>query len=317
MVQRRVAASRIMKVAITGATGFIGRALVTRLDALGHECVVLTRSPERAAQVGLPAGIRIAPVDELPAVEAVIHLAGENIAGLWTPMKRHRIYASRVAGTRKLVAAIRAASKPPQILLAASAVGIYGHRPGEQLDETAASDPCERFRQRVCVAWEREAAGARDTGCRVVTLRFGNVMARDGGFLGGLLPFYRTCGGFVFGNPGAAFSWISREDAVGLIAFALECSHLAGPINVVAPHATTQRTLARSLAPRVGRCVRGCLPAWLLRGVLGEFSCTLLDEQNVGPAQALAAGFRFNQPAWRSCLDWLDFNPDNVSRIVA
>ena len=294
-----------MKVAITGATGFIGRALVTRLDALGHECVVLTRDPERAAQVGLPTGIRIASVDQFPVVEAVIHLAGENIAGLWTPLKRHRIYASRVAGTRKLVAAIRAASKPPQILLSASAVGIYGHRPGEQLDETATPDPRRRFRRRVCVGWEREAMGAREAGCRVVTLRFGNVMARDGGFLGGLLPFYRTCGGFVFGNPSAAFSWISREDAVGLITFALECPHLNGPINVVAPHATTQRTLARSLAPRVGRCVRGCLPTWLLRRLLGEFSSTLLDEQNIVPAKALAAGFRFNHPAWRSCLDWL------------
>jgi uncharacterized protein len=302
-----------MRVAITGATAFIGRALVTHLDAFGHECVVLSRDTARAQHLALPPGIRIAPGDELPAVEAVIHLAGENIAGLWTPLKRRRIFTSRVAGTRRLVAAIRAASRPPHTLLVASAVGIYGHRPGEALDETAQPDPRKRFRRRVCVAWEKEAAAAREAGCRVVTLRFGNVMARNGGFLGGLLPFYRTCGGFAFGNASAALSWISREDAIGLITFALECAQLEGPINVVAPHAITQRTLARSLAPRVGRCVRGCLPTWLLRGLLGEFSCALLDEQNVIPGKALAAGFRFNHPAWRSCLDWLFASPSQVT----
>jgi uncharacterized protein (TIGR01777 family) len=273
-----------MKVAITGATGFIGRSLAAYLHTLGHECIALTR-----------------PFNDVPPVDAVIHLAGENPAGLWTPWKRRAIYTSRVDGTRRLVAALHRA--PPRVLLCASAVGIYGHRPGETLDESSPPDPQQRFRARVCQAWEHAASEATEFDTRVVHLRLGNVMDPAGGFLAKLLPVYRAGGCFVLGDPAASIAWVSLFDAVRLIAFAMESDALCGPLNVVAPHALTQHALTHTLARRLGVRVRGRIPAPLLRGVLGEFASALIDDQNVLPEKALGAGFLFAHPAWRSALD--------------
>ncbi|MDQ3620921.1 MAG: TIGR01777 family oxidoreductase [Verrucomicrobiota bacterium] len=293
-----------MKVAITGATGFLGHHLVGYLAGVGHECIALSRDPRRAAKAGFPAAVSVRPAGDLPPVDAVIHLAGESIVGWWTPWKRRRIFASRIDGTRRLVEAMRAMPVPPRVLLGASAVGYYGHRPGETLDETAAPDSRGRFRSKVCVAWERAALEAETLGVRVVLLRLGNIIALDGGFLGRLLPLYRA-GPFIVGQPEAKLSWISREDAVRLIAFALEKEEVRGPLNVVAPHAVTQHALATTLAERLGRRVIGSIPSRLVRAVLGEFADAVLDEQEVVPAKALAAGFQFRHPAWRNCLDAL------------
>ena len=291
-----------MKVALTGATGFLGRPLVAHLHALGHQCVVLSRDPQRARRAFSPA-VAVAPMDRLPPCEAVIHLAGESVVGLWTPWKRRAILASRVAGTRRLIAAMRELSSPPRIFLCASAIGLYGHRPGEELVESSPPDPRDRFRAQVCRAWEAAAREAEDIGARVTLLRLGNVMDPSGGFLGGLLPLYRCGASFMFGDADACLSWISLEDAVRLIGFALEKATLGGPVNVVAPAAVSQRALAQTLAVRLGRPVRGRVPARALRLLLGEFSAALLDDQNVVPQRALAAGFRFAHPAWRSCLE--------------
>jgi uncharacterized protein len=281
-----------MKIAITGASGFIGRPLLEHLQSLGHECLPLRRNRRG-----------------IPQADAVIHLAGENPAGLWTPWKRRAIFDSRANGTRALVASFREA--PPRVLLCASAVGIYGHRPGETLDENAPLDPRMRFRARVCTAWEDAATEAEEFGTRVVRLRLGNVMDPAGGFLGKLLPVYRTGGCFVLGNAGASLAWISLLDAVRMMAFAAETEVLSGPINVVAPHAISQQTLAKTLAPRIGVKVRGRIPAGLLRCALGEFASALIDDQNVAPAKALEAGFKYAHPAWRS---WLDATFEGFSR---
>jgi uncharacterized protein (TIGR01777 family) len=290
-----------MKIAITGATGFLGRALLAHLSTLGHDCLGLTRDPARA-RVSDPTGtIEYRHLDDLPAVDAVIHLAGENPAGLWTPWKRRAIFESRVIGTRTLVSALR--HRPPAVLLSASAIGIYGDRPGETLDESAVPDPQRRFRARVCLAWEHEAAAAWELGTRVVHLRIGNVMDPSGGYLGHMRPLHRVGAGFVFGNAEASVPWISLLDAVRLIAFALENETLRGPLNVVSPHPVTQRALATGLAQRVGQPIRGRLPAPLLRCVLGELASALVDDQFVIPAKATAAGFRFAHPAWRGAVD--------------
>jgi hypothetical protein len=294
-----------VKVAITGATGFIGRPLVAHLATLGHRSIVLSRSPKRAAGLGFPVGTEIATGAAIPTCDAVIHLAGESVAGLWTPAKRRRILASRVESTRRIVAELRAREHKPHTLLVASAVGYYGDRPGEVLNEDAPPDPARGFRSEVCRAWEAAAQDAEALGIRVVRLRVGNVMSTDGGFLGGMLPLWRRDVCFLFGNPDAAISWISREDAVRLIAFALELQQLRGPVNVVSPHAITQRTLVTSIAGRLGRSVIGSVPGWLLRIGLGEFATALLDDQRVVPVAAEAAGFRYQHPAWRSCLDHL------------
>ncbi len=290
-----------MNVAITGATGFIGRPLVAHLSALGHGCTVLTRRPDRAHRAS---GVRIAKADAPPSgADAVIHLAGENVAGLWTPWKRRAILTSRVESTRALVAAMRAAPVRPRVFLVASAVGIYGHRPGEMLDETSALDPRMRFRAQVCRAWEAAALEAEALGVRVVQLRLANVLGPGGGFLEKLLRAYRVGGCWVLGKPDAALSWIGLLDCVRLVAFALENDALSGPVNGTSPHAITQRTLAASLAQRTGAKLCGCVPPWVLAAALGEFSRALLDDQRVAPRRALDAGFHFLQPAWRGFLE--------------
>ncbi len=276
-----------MKIAITGVSGFLGKTLRAHLEAVGHECTPLPRKLGR-----------------LPRFDAVIHLAGENPAGLWTPWKKRAIRDSRVRGTERLVESFRHA--PPRVFLCASAVGIYGHRPGEYLDESSAPDPHMRFRARVCTAWEAAAESASALGTRVVRLRLGNVMDASGGFLAKLLPLYRSGLCFVLGDPAAFLPWISLVDAVHMIAFATESDALSGPLDVVAPHCVTQSTLAKSLAPRVGAHVRGRIPEKLLRCVLGEFASALIDNQNVAPAKALDANFKYAHPAWRSWLESLE-----------
>ena len=294
-----------MKVAITGATGFIGRPLVAHLATLGHRSIVLSRSPERAARIAFPSGTEIAANRAMPVCDAVIHLAGESVAGLWTPAKRRRIMESRVESTRRIIAELRTREHKPHTLLVASAVGYYGDRPGELLNEDSAPDPNRGFRSEVCRAWEEAAQEAETLGIRVARLRLGNVMSTNGGFLGAMLPLWRRGACFLLGNPEAAISWISREDAVRLIAFALESDQLRGPVNVVSPHAITQRTLVTSIAGRLGRSVIGKVPGWLLGASLGEFATALLDDQRVVPAAAESAGFHYQHPAWRSCLDHL------------
>lgn len=287
-----------MRVVVTGGTGFIGRSLVAHLAGLGYECTVLTRNAARAANCGLPRGVRIVKDGPFPAADAVIHLAGESVAALWTPRKRREILASRVEGTRRLVKALRDAKVRPHTLLAASAVGFYGDRPGELLDESSAIDPRGSFRSRVCGEWEAAAAEADLLGMRVVHLRLGNVLDPRGGYLGGLLPIYRWLGGFTLGAPEAKIPWISRTDAVRLIAFALAHERWFGALNLAAPRPVTHREFARGLSQRLGRPFFGAMPPSLVRLALGEFSTALLDDQEVVPAKALQAGFTFEHPTW-------------------
>jgi hypothetical protein len=294
-----------VNVLITGATGFIGRALVTYLQAHGHQCTVFSRDPVHAAECAFPADVRFASSgDGLPAgIDAVIHLAGESVAGLWTAGKRRAIMASRVEGTRQIVHAMAEAKTRPRIFLCASAVGIYGNRPGEELDESSTTDEQGSFRSQVCVAWESAADEARELGIRVVHLRIGNVVDPEEGYFARLGKLFRTGLPFVFGDGGSMIPWVSLEDCVRLIAFALETERFNGPFNVVAPNPLSHRAFAVTLATHFGRRLRGAIPAWLLRGVLGEFSCTLLDDQRVVPRCAMAAGFVFRHPAWRAWVD--------------
>lgn len=291
-----------MRLIVTGGTGFLGRPLVAHLVTLGYECIVLTRDPARAVTLGFPPGVRVQSVDPFPAGDAVIHLAGESVVGLWTARKRRAIMASRVDGTRRLVAALRTAKVRPHTLLAASAVGIYGHRPGELLDEAAPADPHDRFRAQVCRAWEAAANEAETLGLRVVNLRIGNVLHPAGGYLGGLLPIHRHLGAWIFGEADAAIPWIARDDAIRLITFALANDRWYGPLNITAPQAVTQRELATALARRFGHRTVRKVPARLVRGLLGEFASALVDDQRVVPAKALTAGFPFRHAALETWL---------------
>ncbi len=291
-----------MRIVLTGATGFLGRPLVAHLAHLGYECIVLTRDVARARARGLPPEVRLASIDDLPAADVVIHLAGESIAGLWTQRKRRAILDSRIEGTCRLVAAMRRARTRPHTFLSASAVGIYGNRPGELLDEASETDPRDRFRAEVCRSWEEAANAADAFGVRVVNLRIGNVFDPAGGYLGGLLPLYRHCGGWMFGRPEAAIPWIARADAVRLISFALANERWYGPVNVVAPEAITHRQLATGIGERFGHGGTWAIPSFLTRAVLGELSSALMDDQHVVPAKAIAAGFAFQHPAFGTWL---------------
>lgn len=291
-----------MRVVVTGGTGFLGKPLVEHLVALGYECTVLTRDPVRATSCGLPPTVTFAPLAELPPADAVIHLAGESIVGLWTARKRRAILASRVEGTRRLVAALQSAKNRPHTLLAASAVGFYGDRPGEALDESSACDPRRSFRAEVCRQWEEAANDADRLGIRVVNLRIGNVMDRAGGYLGGLLPIHRALGGFVLGNAGAVIPWISRPDCVRLITFALANERWYGPLNLTHPETLTHWHFANTVAKSLHRPCWGRVPGRLIRPLLGEFASALLDDQRVVPAKTKTAGFTFAHPSWDDLL---------------
>ena len=288
-----------MRIAITGATGFLGRPITRHLHAIGWECIAVSRNPARA---DVPGANRVVTLDELPECDAVLHLAGESVVGLWTPAKRRAILHSRVETTRALIAQMGALPRPPRVFLCASAVGWYGHRPGEILTEDSTPDPTRAFRWQVCDAWERAAAEAEALGCRVVHLRFSNALDPRGGFLGGLLPVYQRFGCWVLGNPQGAVSWIGMEDCARMVGFALESEAIRGPLNVAAPNAITQQALASGLAQSLGKRVVGRIPRALLRGALGEFSRAIVDDQRVVPAKAEALGFRWAFPAWRGWL---------------
>lgn len=273
-------------IGITGASGFLGRPLAARLAAAGHTVVPIPRE-----------------MGELPGVDALVHLAGESVAGIWTPGKRRAILESRVQGTRRLVDRMRDLAHRPRVFVCASATGIYGHRPGEVLDDEA--PPGAGFRSDVCRAWEGEARAAERFGIRTVLLRFGSVLDPAGGYFGGLIPFLRRGLCVVLGRTTDRFPWISREDAVRLVDFAIATPSLEGPVNAVAPRTPTQKEFARAAAALFRRHVLGRVPRRVLRLLLGEFARAFIDSQDVRPEKALRHGFVFRHPdleAWTPTL---------------
>jgi len=268
-----------MNVAITGATGFIGRAVAEHLRSSGHNVRAVSL---RGA---------ISP-DALAGTNAVIHLAGEPVAQRWTRAARDRILRSRVEGTRVLVKAIRA--QPPQVLISASAVGYYGSRGDEVLVESA--PPADDFLGRVAVAWEEEAQAAEPMGVRVARLRIGMVLGPRGGALARMLPPFRLGVGGRLGSGKQWMSWIHIDDLIGLIAFLMKESTVRGVFNATAPFPVTNREFTRALAEAVHRPAILPVPAWVLRLMFGEMSQVLLASQRALPDAAQRAGFIFHHP---------------------
>jgi len=265
-----------MNVAITGASGFVGRALSERLRASGHSVT--------------PISLRTQPPPEVFAgCQAVVNLAGEPVAQRWTTAARERISNSRIQGTRSLVAALR--KHPPAVLVSASAVGYYGSRRDEILAEGA--PPSADFLGQVAVKWEQEARAAEQFGVRVVTPRIGVVLGRGGGALAQmLLPFRLGVGGRL-GTGEQWMSWIALDDLVSLIEFAIEHAALTGPVNAVAPNPVTNAVFTRELAAALHRPAIFPVPAFALKILFGEMSQILLGGQRVIPQDALRAGFQF------------------------
>jgi uncharacterized protein len=279
---------------VTGATGFIGRRLVRSLE----RPVILSRRPEAARQLlgdvevfawepasGPP------PAQSLEGVDVVFNFAGESVAGgRWTAKRKERIRTSRIVGTRNLVAGIEAQKKRPQVMVSASAVGYYGSRGDEVLEEGAA--PGNDFLADVCRAWESEANRAAQFGIRVSTPRIGLVLGKEGGALGRMLtPFKLGLGGRL-GSGRQWMPWIHLDDLVGLLLRAAKYG-LTGPLNAVGPVPVTNRQFTRALAHALHRPAIAPVPEFALRLIFGELASVLLASQRVVPHGAASAGYRF------------------------
>jgi uncharacterized protein (TIGR01777 family) len=295
------------RVLVAGGTGFIGGRLVGALVARGDEVWVSTRDVRQArAQFGRSE--RVHAVDDLgllpdsSRLDAVVNLAGAMVVGgLWTRARRKVLVESRTRTSAALVALMARLERKPEVFLAASAVGVYGVRGDERLDESASGQPI--FMSALCQAAEAAAREAEQLGVRVVALRFGVVLGREGGLLPmlGLASFLGV--GARLGEGRQWFPWIHIEDAVGLILHALDDRDLAGPINAVAPSSVRQGDFAAILARAQHRPLWLTVPVKPLRLALGEMSQLLLDGQRVIPQRALQAGYRFRWPALEDALE--------------
>jgi uncharacterized protein (TIGR01777 family) len=292
-----------MTVLIAGGSGFLGAALARALRATGHRVMILTRRPQRDGDVQWLA--RPNDTSWRHAVEradAIINLAGESIAGQrWTDDRKRAIRGSRIEATTALVSAIKAVSRPPAVFISSSAIGIYGTHGDEVITEESAAG--SDFLADVCRQWETLAIEAASRS-RIVLLRSGLVLARDGGALPQLaLPFRLFAGGPV-GSGQQFMSWIGLEDWVGLVRWALATNHVSGPLNLTAPGPVTNNEFARVLGRVLGRPSFIPAPAFALRFALGELADALiLGGQRVIPARAQALGYEFKyatlEPALR------------------
>ncbi|MCP3696888.1 MAG: TIGR01777 family protein [Planctomycetaceae bacterium] len=286
-----------MKTLVTGATGFVGRRLLEQLD----DPVILSRQPDQAEKnLGIPAfswnpNSETPPVEAFAGVDAVIHLAGESVGeGRWSARKKARILESRQAGTRHLVDSLEKLETKPSVLVSASAVGYYGDRADDLLDESA--EPGEGFLAEVCKTWEAEASRARDLGIRVITVRIGIVLGSGGGALKKmLLPFKLGLGGRL-GHGKQWMPWIHLQDLVSILALAAQHPSLDGPINATAPNPVTNRDFTRSLGKALHRPTIFPVPGPMLRLALGEFGGILLHSQRVIPTALEAIEHSFHFP---------------------
>ncbi|MFZ4594765.1 MAG: TIGR01777 family oxidoreductase [Verrucomicrobiaceae bacterium] len=287
-----------MRIGITGATGLIGSAFGKLAATHGHELVAFTRAPQRTT---LPWASEVRPIDtraKLPldawGLDVLVHLAGESIMGLWTAAKKKRIRDSRVDLTQRIVRCLAEPSPRPAALISASGVGIYGSRSNEVLTES--SQHGADFLADICVEWEAAAQRAEQLGLRVVTLRTGLVLAKEGG----LLPLMRTAFSFALGGrlgSGAQWMpWIHLQDEVRLILWAVENRQVSGPLNLSAPHPVTNAEFTTLLARAVHRPAIFHAPAFLLKQLPGGFGNMILGSQRAVPDKALASGFQFDHP---------------------
>jgi uncharacterized protein (TIGR01777 family) len=282
----------VMRVLVTGGTGFVGGSLCQVLRGQGHAVTVVSRTP---AQAGGSAVSWEQLDDAVAASDAVVHLAGEPIAARrWTAAQKLRIAGSREGWTRTLVDAIERAPRRPRVLVSASAIGYYGARGDEPLDET--SPPGTGFLADVCQAWEREAARAETLGVRVVRLRVGIVLATGGGALARMVPPFRLFLGGRLGSGKQWMSWIHRDDLIGLIVEALRDPNWRGAVNATAPHPVTNAEFTQTLAEALMRPAWLPVPALALRLALGEMATMLLTGQRVLPKVAGFHSYRWRFP---------------------
>jgi uncharacterized protein len=306
-----------LKIAISGGTGFIGKALIEQLAENNHQIVLLTRNPENVDDT-LKNKISIIHwdgksanswVNSIEGADAIINLAGEPITiKRWNDATKHLILNSRLDSTKAIVRALATISKKPQVLLNASAAGYYGDIPRGDADESQKRG--NSFLAETCERWENQARLAESSGVRVAMLRYGIVLEKDGGALAKMMLPFKI---FAGGPPGSGkqwVSWIHREDAIRAIVFALENPNISGPINVASPEPVSMRDFCSTLAKALGRHSWAPVPDFVLKTMLGEMSEMLLTGQRAIPKKLQESGFKFKYPDLRQALGMI-FNGIN------
>ena len=291
-----------LRVAITGGSGFVGGSLAAFLTTGGHEVVRLTRRRDPGAgwAHGDPSAGAI-DAAALEGVDAVVHLAGTTIAGLWTPRRRREILESRRQGTELIARTAAGLERPPKVIVSASAVGWYGSRGEEELTEE--SGPGDGFLADVCRVWEDSLAPAREAGIRVVSTRFGLVLGGAGGLLAAMLPAFKLAAGARFGSGDQWMSWVAIDDVLGAVLHVLQDDTIEGPVNVTAPAPVSNREFTKTLARVLHRPALLAAPRAILERGLGEMGHDLLlTSQRVRPARLTAAGFTWLFPDLEAAL---------------
>jgi len=285
-----------MKIAITAASGLVGGALATQLEADGHAVLRVVRRVAGPAEIAWDPASSSIDYKKLRGIDGIVHLSGEPIAdGRWTPERKKRILESRVQSTRFLCETLAAMEAPPKVLVCASAIGYYGDRGEERLDED--STVGAGFLAEVCQAWEAACAPARAAGIRVVHIRIGIVLSSRGGALKSMLVPFRLGLGGRLGDGKAYMSWIALPDLVGAITHALTHDDLSGPVNGVAPNPVRNSEFTTALGHALGRPTVFPVPAFVIRAAMGEMGpALLLASTQAFPKALLASGYTFKHP---------------------
>jgi len=300
-----------MKIAITGATGFVGSRLVQKLNREGHQLLIFTRNLERAKKVFPPSAfpnLEIAQYNpkqpgewqnKISGCDGIVNLAGEPIAERWSELHKQEIKASRELATKNLVAAIAKADPKPSVLVNASAIGYYGTSETATFDEN--SPPGNDFLAEVCKNWEAESQKVTSVGVRLVILRIGIVLG-DGGALGKMLAPFKLYAGGPLGNGNQWFSWIHRDDLVNLIITALKRSDLAGTFNATAPNPVRMNQFCQVLGEVLNRPSWLPVPSFALELLLGDGAKVVLEGQQVLPKKTRSIGFEYQYPTLKPAL---------------
>ena len=296
-----------MKVAITGATGFVGSRLVEELQARGHQALILTRNRD-AALKAFPKveAVAYTPTEsgswqeEIAGCDGVVHLAGEPIAeSRWTPKQKQEILTSRQLSTRKIVEAIAKSNPKPSVLVNASAIGYYGTSETASFDETSPSS--NDFLAEVCQAWEAEAQKVKQVGVRLVVVRLGIVLG-DGGALAKMIPPFKLFAGGPLGTGKQWFSWIHRDDLVNLILEALTRKDIEGVLNATAPNPVRMSEFCQVLGKTLNRPSWLPVPSFVPEALLGEGAKVVLEGQQVLPKRTTSYGFDYKYPTLEQAL---------------
>jgi len=298
-----------MKIFMTGGTGFVGSTLTPKLTRAGHEVTILTRRVREGRP--LPSGVSYVegnPTEKgdwqerAAAHDAAINLAGTSIFTRWSDSAKKAMQESRVLTTQNLVEALGARKDKKTALLSTSAVGYYGFCGDEDLREE--SPPGDDFLASLTETWEQAALKAQDFGARVVLLRFGIVLGRNGGALMKMVPLFKWYLGSPLGSGKQWFSWIHEQDLADVFPFLLDHENLSGPVNCTAPHPVRNREMTPLLGDVLGKATfMPAVPGFMIKTVLGEFGSVLLRGQKVLPAKLLQAGFQFSFPELKGALE--------------